>query len=102
MNAHVPRWISEIAPAVAAGKSPSAQPAAELGCSVGGSTMLVTGTTGTVPVSPAAENWNVMKSTLGLSSSAAVPAVQVRPAAASVGGAFSRHAGKLNGSVRTL
>src|SRR3954452_24323801 len=45
-NAHVPRWISEIAPAVAAGKSSGAQPAVlPPGLGI---TLLVTGTTGAV------------------------------------------------------
>ena len=71
VNPHVPRWISAIAPLVAAGKSDISQPLVEppgLGM-----TMSLVGTTLTFVSDFVGECSKAMKSTDGELSSAAVP-----------------------------
>ena len=71
----VPRWINEIAPLVAAGKSSGSQPLVfEFGAGLG-ATMSFVGTTGRAATALVGEYANAMKSTAALLSSAAVPGV---------------------------
>ena len=97
-NGQVPRWISAIAPVVAAGKSSVSQPLV-VPPGLGMITSLV-GTTGTLVSVPEGESSKVMKSTFGLSSSAAVPATYDLSGSTSVrvvtGVLFSTHSGRLN------
>ena len=99
----MPRWISEIAPSVSAGKSSGSQPEFDVSAAALGITMSLVGTTG-ASTSPELENANVMKSTAGSSSSACVPATYETSfglVCSRIGVEFSSHVGKSNGLRRT-
>ncbi len=59
-NGHVPRWSSEIAPLVVAGKSSGSQPAVLVSAAGLAMTMSLTGTTGALGMAFVGEFANVM------------------------------------------
>ena len=105
VNEQVPRWTSDTAPLVAAGKSEASQPLVLLLAAGLGMTMSFVGTTGALGTSLVGENSKAMKSTAALSSSAALPGTYVLSVGAicsSTGGAVSFQSGMLNCDIDTF
>ncbi|MGH2945515.1 MAG: hypothetical protein ACRDPC_04520 [Solirubrobacteraceae bacterium] len=71
----MPRWINDTAPLVAAGKSDGSQPLVLVLAAGDGITMSFVGTTGALATSAVGEKAIVMKSTLELPESDALPGV---------------------------